>query len=137
MITKLSHATLYVLDQARALEFYTHKLGFEVRTDFPLEGGFRWLTVGPKNQPEIELILYEARAFGGMMDEATVGHLRAVLEQGLMGGGVFETDDCQRTYADLRAQGVEFIQPPQERPYGVEALFKDGCGNWFSLTQHR
>jgi len=135
MITKLSHATIYVNDQNQALEFYTQKLGFEVRTDFPMEGGFRWLTVGSKGQPDLEIILY-AVASGGMMDEAAANHLRAVLDKGLMGAGVFETNDCKATYEDLKSKGVEFIQPPQDRPYGVEALFKDGCGNWFSLTQH-
>lgn len=137
MITKLSHTTIYVTDQAKALDFYTNKLGFEVRTDFTMDGGFRWLTVGPKSQPDLELVLYEARAYGGMMDEELVGHLRAVLEKDLMGAGVFETEDCHRTYEALTSKGVEFVQPPQERPYGVEAIFKDGCGNWFSLTQHR
>lgn len=135
-ITKLSHATIYVTDQEAALAFYTQKLGFEVRTDFRMEGGFRWLTVGPKGQPDLELILYAVQP-GGMMDEKSVKLLRAVLERGLMGTGVFETDDCQATYEALKRQGVEFIAPPQERPYGVEAIFKDGFGNWFSLTQHR
>ncbi len=135
MITKLSHATIYVTDQDAALAFYTHKLGFEVRTDFRLDGGFRWLTVGPKGQPDLELILYAVQP-GGMMDEESAKLLRAVLERGLMGTGVFETDDCQATYEQLQRQGVEFIAPPQARPYGVEAIFKDGFGNWFSLTQH-
>ncbi|MBM2847503.1 MAG: Glyoxalase/bleomycin resistance protein/dioxygenase [Anaerolineales bacterium] len=71
------------------------------------------------------------------MDEETVRHLRAVLEKGLMGAGVLETDDCRATYEAPKIKGGEFMQPPQDRPYGVEALFKDGCGNWFSLTQHR
>ncbi len=102
-----------------------------------MEGGFRWLTVGPKGQPDLEIILYEARPHGGMMDEAVVTHLRAILEKGLMGAGVFETDDCRATYEELKHKGVEFLQPPQDRPYGVGALFKDNCGNWFSLTQHK
>ncbi len=71
------------------------------------------------------------------MDDVTVTHLRAVLEKGVMGPGVLEADDCFKTYEELKSKGVEFISPPQERPYGVEAIFKDGCGNWFSLTQHR
>jgi predicted enzyme related to lactoylglutathione lyase len=72
------------------------------------------------------------------MDEETVRHLRAVLEKGLMGAGVLETDDCRATYEAPKIKGGEFMQPPQDRPYGVEALFKkDGCGNWFSLMQHR
>lgn len=136
MITKLSHATIYVLDQDKALEFYTETLGFEVRTDVTMEGGFRWLTVGLKEQPELELILYGVRA-GGMYDDDTAQHLRAVLEKGMLGPGVFETQDCRKTYEELTAKGVTFLQPPQEQPYGVEALFTDGCGNWFSLTEHR
>ena len=135
MITKLSQATIYVLDQDQALRFYTEKLGFEVRTDATM-GDFRWLTVGPKGQPDLEIILYAVKSHGGMMDEETVGHLRAILEKGLMGPGVFEADDCQATYEELKSKGVEFVSPPQEQPYGIEAIFKDGCGNWFSLTQH-
>lgn len=134
MITKLSHATIYVLDYDKALEFYTQKLGFEVRADFPMDGGFRWLTVGPEGQPNMELVLYKPQAYG-RLDEEAAGHIRAVLERGLMGAGVFDTDDCRRTYEELQARGVEFISPPQENPYGIEAIFKDGNGNWFSLTQ--
>ncbi len=136
MIRKLSHATFYVNDQNLALEFYTQKLGFEVRNDATLEGGFRWLTVGPKGQPDMEIILYSAEAVG-MVDKTAVGHLKVLLDRGLLGAGVFETSDCRATYQELLSKGVEFIQPPQERPYGVEAVFKDGCGNWFSLTQRQ
>ena len=74
MIQKLSHATVHVLDQDRALRFYRDQLGFEVRTDAVL-GGFRWLTVGPKSQPELEIILMPV-APSPMMDEATAGTLR-------------------------------------------------------------
>lgn len=136
MITKLSHATIYVTDQNKALDFYKNRLGFEVRTDFTMDGGFRWLTVSPKSQPDLEIILYGVGS-GEMMDQAAVNHLRAVLEKGTMGAGVLEADDCRKTYEELKAKGVEFISPPQERPYGIEAIFKDGCGNWFSLTQHK
>ena len=136
MLTKLSHATIYVLDQDEALRFYTEKLGFAVRTDVTM-GDFRWLTVGSKDGSGPELILYATKTHGGMMDEATIGHLRAVLEKGLMGPGVFETDDCYATYENLKSKGVEFVSPPQEQPYGIEAVFKDNSGNWFSMTQHR
>jgi catechol 2,3-dioxygenase-like lactoylglutathione lyase family enzyme len=135
MITKLSHATIYVLDQDEALRFYTEKLGFEVRTDVKM-GDFRWLTVGAKGQPDLEIILYAVKGHGGMMDEETISHLRAILDKGLMGPGAFDTDDCRAAYEELKSKGVEFVSPPQEQPYGIEAIFKDGCGNWFSLTQH-
>ena len=135
MIQKLSHATIYVLDQNQALDFYTNKLGFEVRTDATM-GDFRWLTVGPKTQPDLEIILFAVKP-AGMFDEAAAGHLRSILEKGAMGAGAFDTDDCHATYAELSAKGVEFLSPPQEQPYGIEAIFRDNSGNWFSLTQHR
>jgi hypothetical protein len=83
----------------------------------------------------LEIVLYEVRPMG-MFDETATGHIRALLERGMMSAGVFEADDCQKTYEELKAKGIEFISTPQKQPYGVEALFKDGCGNWFSLTQH-
>jgi len=134
MIKKLSHATIYVTNQEEAKKFYTEKLGFDVRTDVTMEG-FRWLTVGPKSQPDMEIVLMEPKA-GFMFDEATVKQMRDLIAKGAMGAGVFDTDDCQATYEELKKKGVEFLSPPQERPYGVEAIFKDNSGNWFSLTQH-
>jgi len=134
MIKKLSHATIYVTNQEEAKKFYTEKLGFDVRTDVTMEG-FRWLTVGPKSQPDMEIVLMEPKA-GFMFDEATAKQMRDLIAKGAMGAGVFDTDDCQATYEELKKKGVEFLSPPQERPYGVEAIFKDNSGNWFSLTQH-
>ncbi len=134
MIKKLSHATIYVTNQEEAKKFYTEKLGFEVRTDVTMEG-FRWLTVGPKTQPDLEIVLMEPKA-GFMFDEATVKSIRELIQKGALGAGVFDTADCKATYEELKGRGVEFLSPPQERPYGIEAIFKDNSGNWFSLTQH-
>jgi catechol 2,3-dioxygenase-like lactoylglutathione lyase family enzyme len=134
MISKLSHASIYVLDQDEAKEFYTGKLGFEVRTDISTEG-FRWLTVAPKDQPDLEIVLMQATAPG--LDEEGATQLRALVSKGVVGGGVFATDDCHRTYRELSERGVEFLQEPADRPYGVEAVFRDNSGNWFSLTQRR
>lgn len=134
MISKLSHVTIYVLNQEEAKKFYTEKLGFEVRTDVTMEG-FRWLTVAPQGQKDLEIVLMEAKA-GPMIEETAAQQLRAFIQKGLMGAGVFNTEDCRATYEELKRKGVEFLSPPQERPYGVEAVFKDDSGNWFSLTQH-
>lgn len=134
MIMRLSHVTFYVTDQNAALEFYTKKLGFEVRTDVSMHG-FRWLTVAPKNQPDQEIVLMPIVP-SPMMDEAACDLARQLLKKGVLGGGVFKTDNCQTTYDELKAKGVEFLAPPQERPYGIEAVFKDNSGNWFSLCQH-
>lgn len=133
MITRLSHATIYVKDQERAKQFYTEKLGFEVRTDATM-GDFRWLTVGPKAQPDLEIVLFKPGA--PMYDADTTGRILELLDRGAMGAGAFETEDCRTTYEELKARGVEFLSPPKERPYGMEATFRDDSGNWFSLTQH-
>jgi hypothetical protein len=71
----------------------------------------------------------------GMFDESAASHVRALLEQGALGVGVFETKDCHKTYVELSAKRVDFISPPQEQPYGIEATFRDNSGNMFSLTQ--
>ncbi len=135
MIQRLSHATLYVLDQDRAKAFYTGTLGFEVRTDARM-GDFRWLTVSPKSQPELELVLMPVGP-SPMMDADTAKLVREMVAKGVMGSGVLETDDVHATHAELSAKGVVFLSEPQERPYGIEALFKDDSGNWFSLVQRR
>ena len=123
-----------MLDQDRAKQFYTETLGFEVRSDTVLDG-FRWLTVGPKDQPDFEILLaYPAPPMFSEEDAETV---RALVAKGSLGGGVFQTDDCQETFEELSAKGVTFLQEPADRPYGVEALFRDDSGNWFSLTQSK
>ncbi len=134
MITRLSHATLYVRDQDKAYDVYVNKLGFQVRTDMKMDNGFRWLTVSPPGQPDLEIVLAEPKE--PMFAADLVPHVQALLEQDAMGGGVLETGDVEKTYRDLIAKGIEFMKPPTKEFYGIEALFKDGCGNWFSLTQH-
>jgi catechol 2,3-dioxygenase-like lactoylglutathione lyase family enzyme len=136
MIQRLSHTTIYVFDQDVAYDFYVNKLGFEVRTDATMDNGFRWLTVGPKAQPELEIALMALEP-NPRMDEETVATLRGLVEKGALGAGVFETADCKKTYEELSAKGVEFVQPPTERFYGVESIIKDPFGNWFSVTEHK
>jgi catechol 2,3-dioxygenase-like lactoylglutathione lyase family enzyme len=132
MITKLTHSTVWVLDQDAALDFYTRVLGFEVRTDATMDS-FRWLTVGPPGQPDFELIL--AVPGPPMLDPESAEHIRAMVAKGALGAGVFATDDCRRSYEELKGRGVTFLTEPTERHYGIEATFRDNSGNWFSLTQ--
>ena len=134
MITKMSHVNVFVLDQDRAKDFYTDKLGFEVRNDAKLDG-FRWLTVGPKGQPDLNILLAEPTP--PMFSPEDAAALRALIAKGAMAGGVIDTDDCRRDYEQLKAKGVTFLQEPADRPYGVEALLRDDSGNWFSLTQRK
>jgi catechol 2,3-dioxygenase-like lactoylglutathione lyase family enzyme len=139
VIDKMSHACVWVLDQDSAKSFYTDKLGFDVRADVTMgaeyEGsgaGLRWLTVGPTDQPNMQIILADC-SMGH--DPETTEAIRGLVAKGALGAGVMATADCQKTYEELSAKGVQFTQEPTERPYGVEAVFRDDSGNWWSLTQ--
>lgn len=134
MIRRMSHATIFVNNQNEALEFYRDKLGFKVHTDAKIGEDFRWLTMCTADDPDFEIILLEPKP-GMLMDEPTSQQLRAIMAKGVLGAGVFNADDCRKTYEELSARGVQFVSPPTERPYGIEAVFKDNSGNWFSLTQ--
>ena len=135
MIQRLTYTQIYVVDQDAAKDFYVDKLGFEVRTDASMENGFRWLTVGPKGQPELQIILMKID--GPNLDQDTAATLRQLLEKGVLCGGVLETSDCRQDYEDLKARGVEFSSAPVERFYGIEAVMKDNSGNWYSLTERK
>jgi catechol 2,3-dioxygenase-like lactoylglutathione lyase family enzyme len=139
MINRMSHTSVFVLDQDSAKAFYTEKLGFEVRFDIGMgdefEGagaGFRWLTVGPKEQPDFQIILSSCEM--GRSPEAAA-QLRQLVAGGSMGIGVMATEDCQQSYDELRAKGVTFLSEPAERPYGIEATLRDDSGNMMSLVQ--
>jgi len=133
MIQRLSHTTLYVLDQDSARDFYVNKLGFEVRMDGKMDNGFRWLTVSPKGQPDLQIILMQVD--GPNMQPEVAKTIRSLLTQGKINGGVLQTSDCKKTYEELKAKGVEFPSPPKEQFYGIEAIMKDDSGNWFSMTE--
>ena len=94
------------------------------------------MTVAPKDQSDFEIVLMEPKP-GFMFEEEDANKLRSLITNGKLGAGVFNTPNCQATYEELSSRGVEFMSPPAERPYGIEALFKDNSGNWFSLTQHK
>ncbi len=133
MIQRLSHVTIYVLDQEAAKDFYVNKLGFELKTDATMDNGFRWLTVAPKGQPDLEIVLMPTT--NPKWDAETTEALRTLVRKGVLGAGVLETANCKKTYEELKAKGVEFMQSPVERFYGIEALLKDNSGNWFSMTE--
>jgi catechol 2,3-dioxygenase-like lactoylglutathione lyase family enzyme len=139
MITAMSHTNVWVLDQDSAKAFYTEKLGFEVRFDISMgeefEGsgaGFRWLTVGAKDQPDLQIILASCD-MGRSPEQAD--QLRTLVAGGGMGAGVLTTEDCHQTHKELSAKGVTFLSEPAERPYGIEAVLRDDSGNVISLVQ--
>jgi catechol 2,3-dioxygenase-like lactoylglutathione lyase family enzyme len=135
---KLANAHLWVHDQDEALAFYTDKLGMEVRADvtLPEMGDFRWLTVGPPGQEDVSIVLM---AIPGppMMDEETTAQVRNLMSKGFAGTIFLTTDDVRSDYEQLKSRGVEFTDDPEERPYGIDAGFRDPSGNSLRLTQVR
>jgi catechol 2,3-dioxygenase-like lactoylglutathione lyase family enzyme len=134
MITKLSHVSVFVLDQDSAYKFYVNQLGFKVHTDAPMGPGMRWLTITPPEQPDLEISLMPI-ADGMMFTKESAEQMRNLVKMGTFGFGVFECKDIYATYEELKAKGVEFKKAPKKEFYGLEALFKDDSGNWFSLGQ--
>ncbi|MFL5840223.1 MAG: VOC family protein [Thermoleophilaceae bacterium] len=135
---KISTAQLWVHDQDEALAFWTQKVGMEVRSDvsLPEMGNFRWLTVGPAGQPEVAIVLM---AIPGppVMDPETAAEVENLMAKGFAGTIFLTTDDCQASYEELKARGVEFTEAPEERPYGIDSGFRDPSGNSIRLTQVR
>jgi predicted enzyme related to lactoylglutathione lyase len=133
---RLANAQLWVNDQDEALAFYTEKVGFEIKADvtMPELGDFRWLTVGPPNQDDFSVVLM---AIPGepVMDAATADQVRDLMAKGFSGGVFLTTDDCHASYDELKSRGVEFTEAPEERPYGIDAGFRDPSGNSIRLTQ--
>lgn len=134
MITNVSLVTVWVADLDESIAFYTDVLGFEPRDDVSLGEDFRFVTVGHPSQPELDVHL--STPSGPMSDDLTAAMKRAQAEGGLPGVGL-NVDDCRATHRELVAKGVEFIQEPQERPYGVEALMRDNSGNWVVIVEPR
>ncbi len=134
----ISVAQLWVHDQDEALDFYTKKLGMEVRTDVTLPelGDFRWLVVAPPGQPDIGIVLM---AIPGepVMDKQTSEDVRNLMAKGFAGTVFLTTDDVRASYEELKSRGVEFTDEPEERPYGVDSGFRDPSGNSFRLTEVR
>lgn len=135
MLDALSHVGVWVHDQDEAKAFYIEKLGFEVREDATLDqlGGYRWLTVGPPGQPDVNLILSRPGPPG--VDQQTADQILALVAKGAMGPGIFRTGDCRATCKDIEARGVELEQQPEERFYGIDATVRDPSGNLWRIVQ--
>ncbi|BBZ59953.1 VOC family protein [Mycolicibacterium monacense] len=134
---KIASAHLWVHDQQAALEFWTSKVGMEVRQDVSLpdvDGMFRWLTVGPPGQDDVSIVLMAVPG-RPVMDEATRQQVLDLTAKGFAGTVFLTTDDCQRSYEELSARGVEFTETPHEMPYGIDSGFRDPSGNSVRLTQ--
>ena len=135
-MVRIANSQLWVHDQNEALAFYTEKMGWEVRSDVTLPelGDFRWLTVGPAGQEDFDVVLM---AIPGppVMDNATAEQVRDLMGKGFAGTVFITTDDVHREYEELKGRGVEFTEPPEERPYGIDSGFRDPSGNSLRLMQ--
>ena len=136
MLTNLATVQIWVHDQDEALAFYTDKLGLELREDVtvPELGNFRWLTVGVPGQDDLSITLMAVPG-PPVFDDETREQIAALMAKGASGGLFFVTDDCQKTYEELKARGVEFTQEPTEQPYGLDAGFRDPSGNHARMLQ--
>jgi len=132
MIMNISLTTVYCLDQSKARDFYVDVLGFEPKNDVTMGDDFRWVTVFHPSQPELEVTLMVP---GPPLDPDAADFIRRQLEQGKMGGLGLRVDDCRKTFEELSAKGVTFLQEPADRPYGVEAVMRDNSGNWLVLVE--
>ena len=119
MITQLKFVGIPTRDQARALEFYTQKLGLEVSTDQPFNDRQRWIELRIANS-QTRVVLFTPE-----------GHEDRI---GTFFNGAFACDDVQATYRQLCARGVEFVKAPQKQPWGEFAIFKDPDGNQFVMS---
>jgi len=135
MIKGIDIVSVWVLDQDAAKEFYTTKLGFTATNDIQLDNGMRWLTVRPPASTGQEFLLTDPSH--SMLDADSAKLVRELVAKGALSPGVMSTDDCRGDYEKLSARGVQFLQPPAERPYGIEAILRDDSGNWFSFTQRK
>ena len=135
---RFATAQLWVHDQDEALDFYTKKLGMEVRSDvtLPEMGDFRWLTVSPPGQEDVAIVLM-AIPRPPVMDPATADQVRSLMAKGFAGTVFLTTDDAHASYEELKGRGVEFTEPPEDRPYGIDSGFRDPSGNSIRLTQVR
>jgi catechol 2,3-dioxygenase-like lactoylglutathione lyase family enzyme len=134
LITNVSLITVYVNDIDEAKAFYTDKLGFVLKDDITLSPEFRWCTVYQADHPELEIAL---RIPGPPLDDESADAIRRIVAKGMMPGFGIATADCHKTFEELVAKGVEFIQEPSDRPYGVEAVLRDNSGNWLVLVESK
>ncbi|MEV0717388.1 VOC family protein [Asanoa sp. NPDC050611] len=133
----LSHCFILVDDQDKALAFYRDVLGLEVRNDVDMTDWgmpWRWITVGAAGQPGIEIGLDPAAAKAPGDQPA----LRDLMAKGALSALIFDTDDCDATFEQIRGSGAEVLQEPIDQPYGVrDCAFRDPSGNMIRFSQRR
>lgn len=127
MHQRIAHIALVVKEYDEAIQFYTEKLGFQLLEDTPLSEDKRWVLVAPPGAKECCLLLAKA---ANEQQAASIGNQT--------GGRVFLflfTDDFRRDYNKMLHNGIHFVRPPKEEPYGWVAVFEDLYGNMWDLLQ--
>ena len=122
MITSLANVSLLVKDYDEAIQWYTDKLGLELRMDGSMGGDYRFVTVGVIGQGEVSIVLH--KPMGSYAEARSNVH-----------GLLFHCDDCRQQVEDLKNKGVKFTLEPEEQPWGVQAVFEDLYGNSHVLLE--
>jgi predicted enzyme related to lactoylglutathione lyase len=125
---KIKLTSVYVVDQEKALRFYTDVLGFVKKADFS-QGPFRWLTVASAEDAdgtELQLALNDK--------PAAKAYQEAIFTQG-QAAAMFFTDDVQVDFERMKARGAEFTMPPTDVTGSRIAMLNDSCGNLIQITQ--
>ncbi|HIY66568.1 MAG TPA: VOC family protein [Candidatus Agrococcus pullicola] len=121
-------------DPDASLAFYRDVLDFEIRNDVGYEG-MRWITVGPQNQPDTNIVLYPPEATPGVTDEEK-RTLFELIAKGTFFGVNLATTDLDATFAKLESAGADIVQEPIDQPYGVrDCAFRDPAGNEIRLQE--
>jgi predicted enzyme related to lactoylglutathione lyase len=134
-MTKIATSQLWVLDQDEAVDYYTNKVGWEIREDVTLaELNFRWVTVAPPDEHNTQIVLMAIPGPPVMAPEVA-DKVRELVSLGFAGTVFIETDDVQKEYDAMVARGVEFTGPPEQQPYGLDCAFRDPSGNNVRIAQ--
>ncbi len=131
------HASVLPHDDPEAsLAFYRDSLGFEVRTDVG-NGKMRWITVGPRNQPDTSILLAPPAADPGITDDER-RTITEMMAKGTYGWILLATTDLDDTFDKLQASDAEVVQEPTEQPYGVrDCALRDPAGNMVRIQELR
>jgi len=128
----LSHCYVTVHDPEQALAFYRDALGLELRSDVAA-GEYRWVTLSPPEQPELEIVLVETHAGRPATDGDAMLEL---VTKGSLHGLIFRTANLDATFEKVRASGAEVLQEPLDQHWGVrDCAFRDPSGNLIRIAQ--
>ncbi|HSS67075.1 MAG TPA: VOC family protein [Nocardioidaceae bacterium] len=121
-------------DPDASIEFYRDVLGFEVRLDVGNDK-IRWVTVGPPNQPDTNVVLYPPAASPGITDDErrTIAEMMA---KGTYGTLLLASDDLDGAFERVQATDAEVVQEPTDQPYGIrDCALRDPAGNLVRIQQ--